>query len=206
MAQVVGVAVEKALLLNEVDEHQAVEHQRRVPFKVRRRLDALDELHEGGVFGLETFVEFLGDFIDVEGRFGFARHVEQRELIFLLHPDGDLFEPLDERIARLRAIEAMVAAGERFARFAADPLPNLLARWPIGIDHEMLTGTFGDLLVDFQANRALGNRGANVSRKPSLLSDRRQSERGAVDRHLEMGLVIVPPQLLAEESGKIERL
>ena len=34
VAQVVGVAVEKALLLNEVDEHQAVEHEGRVPLKV----------------------------------------------------------------------------------------------------------------------------------------------------------------------------
>ena len=66
VAQVVGVAVQEALLLDEVDEHQAVEHQRRVPLQVGVSFDALDELEERRVFVFEPLVELLGDLVDVE--------------------------------------------------------------------------------------------------------------------------------------------
>src|SRR5438270_289047 len=57
VAQVVVIAVEEAFLLNEVNKHQAVEHQRRVPLGIGHAADALDELQEGLVFGLEAVVE-----------------------------------------------------------------------------------------------------------------------------------------------------
>ena len=44
LAEIIGVAVEKALALNEVDEHQAVEHHGRIPFAVAHVADTINEL------------------------------------------------------------------------------------------------------------------------------------------------------------------
>src|SRR6266567_8962751 len=60
-----SLCIEEALSLDEVDKHQAVEHQRRVPLAVRLGADALDEFQEGGMLDLETIIEFPGDTFDI---------------------------------------------------------------------------------------------------------------------------------------------
>ena len=65
-AEVVLVLIEEALLLDEVDEHHAVEHEGGVPVPVALGGDAIDEVPEGGKFRPEAFVEALGDFFYVE--------------------------------------------------------------------------------------------------------------------------------------------
>ena len=55
--EVVRVPAKKALLLDEVDEHQAVEHHRDIPALHLRIGDALQELEERGMLGLEAVVE-----------------------------------------------------------------------------------------------------------------------------------------------------
>ena len=67
VTEVVGVAVQEALLLNEVDEHHAVEHEGGVPVPVTLGGDALDEVSEGGQLSPEAFVEALGYLLDIEG-------------------------------------------------------------------------------------------------------------------------------------------
>ena len=67
VAQVVPVLVEEALLLNEVDEHHAIEHQGGVPVAVALGRDPFDEVPEDGQFSPEAFVEALGNFLNVEG-------------------------------------------------------------------------------------------------------------------------------------------
>ena len=59
------VAVQKSLLLDEVDEHHAVEHQRGVPVPVALGRESLDELLEGGQLFLEAVVEPFGDALHV---------------------------------------------------------------------------------------------------------------------------------------------
>ena len=66
VAEVVLVAVQEALLLDEIDEHHAVEHQRGVPFPVALRGKSVDELLEGGQFRAEAFKEALGDALHVQ--------------------------------------------------------------------------------------------------------------------------------------------
>ena len=66
VAQVILVAVQKALLLDEVDEHQSVEHQGGVPCPIVFGRDTLHELEEGGMFLLEAVVEPLGNLVHVE--------------------------------------------------------------------------------------------------------------------------------------------
>ena len=45
-----GLRIEETFALDEIDEHQAVKHQRGVPFAVALRGDAGDKLQEGRVF------------------------------------------------------------------------------------------------------------------------------------------------------------
>src|SRR5450759_663336 len=74
IGEIVGVAIqgvlrlrsEEALALDEIDEHQAVKHQRGIPFTVALRGDALDTVQESRVFELETIIEFLCDALDIE--------------------------------------------------------------------------------------------------------------------------------------------
>jgi hypothetical protein len=66
VTEVVMVAVEQALLLDEVAEHQAVEHDRGVPVPVGNALDAIDELVECLVLCLEPLEELLRDPLDIE--------------------------------------------------------------------------------------------------------------------------------------------
>ena len=67
VAQVVDVTGEEAALLDEVDEHHAVEHQRSVPFTVSQFLDTLNEAKKVLMLVLETVVKAFGDLFDVEG-------------------------------------------------------------------------------------------------------------------------------------------
>jgi hypothetical protein len=206
VAKIVGVAVEEPFLLNEVDEHQPIEHQRRVPLQIGLGLDPLDELEKRGMLGLKAVVELFGDLIDVERSPRAAGHVHDGDLFLFLQPDGDFLQPLDQCIALLPDIEAMVAAGQRLARLAAHPMPDLLAGGLVHIDDEVLPGRFGDLLIDLQANGALGNGIAHEGREAALLGYGIQADRVVVDRDVEMRLVIVPAQVLAEQRAEVKRL
>ncbi len=88
-AQVVVVSVQETLFLDEVDEHQAVEHERGIPLTVGFSLDALDELEKGGVFGLEAIVEPPGDTVHIEGLPGTPSHMSNGESLFFLQREGD---------------------------------------------------------------------------------------------------------------------
>ena len=76
VAEVIGVAVEETLALDEIDEHQAVEHDGRIPFAVGHLADAVNELEEGFAVGVEVAVERLGDALDVERGAGAAGNRE----------------------------------------------------------------------------------------------------------------------------------
>ena len=64
--KVPGIAIKESFLLNEIDEHQPVEHERGIPLPVGINRNALDELQEVRVFLLELVVELLGDLVAVE--------------------------------------------------------------------------------------------------------------------------------------------
>src|SRR5260370_11713146 len=81
--------IEEALSLDEVDKHQAVEHQRRVPLAVRLGGDALDEFQEGGVLDLETIIEFPGDALHIEGFTHPSRDDQRVQSLFLADREGE---------------------------------------------------------------------------------------------------------------------
>ena len=53
VAKIIAVAVEKTFALDEINEHQAVEHDGRIPFVVGALGDAGDEFQERSVFLLK---------------------------------------------------------------------------------------------------------------------------------------------------------
>ena len=83
VAQIIHIPVEEAFLLDEIAEHQAVEHYRGVPLLVAVVLvgnlvvDARNELGEVGVLFLESCIEVLGDLfgIDDEGSLHPFHHI-----------------------------------------------------------------------------------------------------------------------------------
>ena len=72
------VAVEEALALDEVDEHEPVQHHRGVPLLVLLDGNARDELEESGVLLAELVVEAFGNPLDVEGLTGATGNVDER--------------------------------------------------------------------------------------------------------------------------------
>lgn len=97
--QIVEVAVKETFLLYEVAEHEAVEHDGRVPLLVAVLrggylvVDATDEVGKRLVFLAEARVEVLGDFFRVHGKCA---------LYALLHVhDGGLFVNVERKVGYL---------------------------------------------------------------------------------------------------------
>jgi hypothetical protein len=126
IAQIMNIAVEEALLLDEVDEHHPIEHEGRVPLKVCYIPDSGNEALKDRVIALEPLVELLCDPLDIERNASATRNVNDSDPILFIKRNGNLFKALDQGIAGLGNMESMIPAGRWLARFAPDPLPNLL--------------------------------------------------------------------------------
>ena len=100
----------------------------------------------------------------------------------------------------------MVPAGERFARLPADPVPDLLTCWFVGVDDEMLADGLCDLVVNLEARRAVQHGTADESDEAAFLGDGRQADGVAVHGDVEVGLMLVPAQVLVEEGLEVEGL
>ena len=70
MPEVIRVIAQKALLLDEIDEHEAVEHDRGIPLEYLLVRNTLDEFEERIMLFLETVVESLGHFFGIKARVG----------------------------------------------------------------------------------------------------------------------------------------
>ena len=127
VAQVVVVAVEEAFALDEIDEHQAVEHDGGIPFAVCSLADAVNELEESFAMRVEVAVERLCDTFDIEGGAGATSHGYGGEFPGFLFFERDVknLKFLEQGIAWLLTIKLVRACGERFAGFAPDPHPRL---------------------------------------------------------------------------------
>src|SRR5262249_28765114 len=136
---IVCVPVQKAFALDEVDEHQAVEHERGVPFSVTLIGGALDKRQECRVFSLKMVVEASGDPVTVKGITQAEDHTGQGKALFFIQWKGDGFQLLDERIARLvLSVIGVLAIGGGLARLTRYPLPDLYGPGDIDKNDEML--------------------------------------------------------------------
>ena len=69
IAEIIGVAIKEPFSLDEVEEHQPVQHDRRVPFVLTLVWNSSDELEKNFMLRTKLFVEALcNSFVDVTCR------------------------------------------------------------------------------------------------------------------------------------------
>ena len=173
--------------------------------------DAGDEFQKRIVFLLKNFVEPFGDALHVKSGAGATGHIVQHECFFLGEREGDDFKFLDQRVAGLRLVKCVLAAGGRFARLAFHPLPDLRGLRGVGENNQVFMRGLGDLLLNFAANGVFRQtparrRGATQSDHAALLGDGLKFLRLTVELDFERGVVSVPAEFFAEQRGKIKFL
>lgn len=143
-----SLCIEEALSLDEVDKHQAVEHQRGVPLAVRLGGDALDEFQEGSMLDLETIIEFLGDAFDIKGFTHPSRDDQCVQSLFLADREGERQELLCQEFTRLIFMQSIIMWSKWLAGFALHPLPGLVLFGSIDVDEDVLIGMPGHFTLD----------------------------------------------------------
>ena len=123
--QIVRIILEKAFFLDEVDEHQPVEHRRDVPALHRFIRDAVKELGKGIALFLEAVVELLGGALHVEGSAQPPGHIHQSQPFLFFQAEGDGLKLLQQRVPGLLRRVVVLTRGEWLPRLAAHPLPDL---------------------------------------------------------------------------------
>ncbi len=132
--EVVGIAIEltwclciqEALALDEIDEHQTVEHEGGIPLAISLCDDPIDEVQKRGMFAFETVIELLRHALDVEGPCHAPGHLGHLQALFLFQPDGEILQFLRQQFPGLPLVIAMHARGQPLALLAFDPQPYLV--------------------------------------------------------------------------------
>jgi len=156
--QVVGVAVEESFFLDEIDEHETVEHHGGVPTVHPFVGDAFDELEESRMLRLEPVVEAFGDALDIEAGTNAAGDIHNHEAFLVFEGKRQRLQLLNQGIAGLAAVIRVFAAGEGFAGFAFDPLPDLPRVLRVRENQQVLMDAPGDLALDPAAGRVVRQR------------------------------------------------
>jgi len=179
-SQVVRVAVQESAPLDEVDEHQTVQHERRIPVDIRGTVDTLDETLEVLQFLLKMVVEALGHLLSVERALHAVRNERDRETFLLIQPELERAEPLKHRLAGLARAVGVLSAGVGRVRFAPHPLPHLFAPRVIYEHDQVFESVPGDLCLDLTTDRMARNpaisRLAQPHDEPLLFGNRRSPE------------------------------
>ncbi|NLF73637.1 MAG: hypothetical protein GX575_31750 [Candidatus Anammoximicrobium sp.] len=208
VTQVVGIVVQESFLLDKIDEHQPVQHERGVPLLVVLEGNALDELEKRRVFGLEPVVESFGDTVHVERRSCSASHVDNRQILLFFQREFDGGQLLDQRFTGLRAVVGVFTAGGGPAHFAFHPLPHLSVPSRVGEDQNVFVNRARDLPFDLPPRGVVGQHrgiggGAIVGHHPSLGGNCGQGIFPALDRDTQFTGVVVPTKLLRKEPDEI---
>ena len=124
-AEVMSIIVQKALLLDEIDEHHSIKHERGVPLAVALLGDALYEVVERRELLPELVIEPPGDPFDVHRPAHPRGDIGYPESSFFDESEFSSLESLQEPSAALFTMKCLLSAGDRFPGFASDPLPDL---------------------------------------------------------------------------------
>ena len=184
-AQVVPVAVQEPLALDEVDEHDPVQQDRRVPTTVLVRSDPLHRRGEVLVVLLELPVERLGDSVGVERTPDSGEHRRGSQPVLLVEGETRLSEPLQQRFGRRRRRIPMIH------KTVPDPAGPLLGPQPQvligrGKHHELVTAEPPQPPHDTVLLRTLRHAGGTVHPPGShtpLAGDRHRSQVAAFHLH-----------------------
>ena len=140
-----NIAVQELLLLDEIDEHEAVQHKRGVPLAVGHGGNALNESQKTLVLFLEAFVETLGDALHVKSLLHLAGDINNGQLLFFFEADSQILDLLDQRVSRLGTDIGVLTAGSGAVFLAPDPLPFLHCLVRVNEYDNVLVGAFGRL-------------------------------------------------------------
>ncbi len=209
VGQIVGVAVQKTLALDEVDEHQAIQHQRGVPLPVGRAGEALDERGKALVFGLEAVVKSAGNTVAVEGATQAGNDVGESDGLFRLQRPDDGFEFLPQRFAALASVPGVGARGGRLTGGARNPQPSQRGLGRVGENQQMLVRELGGFLLDLQqrgARRdvAVAIRRTQEHRHAAFLRDGPHGETLAVGGHFPRARASAVPAEFVEQRFQPE--
>ena len=155
-------AIEEPFLLQEVDEHQAVQQHRGIPTSLPLVTDALNQFNEGKVLLLEVAVESFGDPLhiqsvsDASGDFddaGVALFVEFADV------ENNLAKFAHKEVARL-AFDVQVVSRIALAGLAFDPVPKALRSGRVEEDQNVFVVLGENLLMDGRPSLRVWNRSA----------------------------------------------
>ena len=151
--EIVDIAVKEAFLLDKVNEHQAIEHDRRIPFPPRRLGNPLYETQKIAMLFLEPLVKLLGHFLHIKGQTNPTRHIyDAQAFLFLLQSEGKPLQLLQQRLAPLPPMIHMRPRPLRPSRLPLDPLPHLRLLIRRNIHNHMLAHPLGHRLFDLLPN------------------------------------------------------
>ncbi len=202
----------KPLLLDEVDEHQPVEHHRGVPLAVVLDRDALDERQEAVVLLLEAVVELLRHPVDVEARPEAAGDVGQGEQVLFGEIESYRDEFLNQCLPGLSLLETLLARLRRFAVLVLDPLPDQLGLAGVGKDDRVLVLLLADLTLDLLPilvvrDLAIRPRATAEGDVAALFGDRPDVKFMAVEGDVpECLAMIIPAKFLDEQVVQLKFL
>ena len=189
VSQIVLVAVKKAFLLDEVNKHQAVEHQRGIPGLIGGRRDARDEVGKGLMLGLEMLIEFLGNTVTVKGFTQARDDIGEGDGLFFFQCPDNLVELLPQRLAAGALVLGVGARGVGLAGYAGDPQPGERGLCRIGENQQVLVGELGGFFLDFKQRGARRDVAAGIgrateNRNTAFLRDGGQGKGFATDGNL----------------------
>ncbi|MBK9943104.1 MAG: hypothetical protein IPP13_15970 [Kouleothrix sp.] len=156
----VVAAVEEALALQEVDEHQPVQQHRGIPAPLALVGNALDRAEQGLVQLFERVEELARDWLDVERLAQSLCDIDQRNIavgVQLADVDKHRAELADQQVARLALHEGM-PAWKRLAALALDPVPQAARALGIQKDQEVFEMKLCNIVRNRAAQRLVGDR------------------------------------------------
>ena len=149
VAQVAFFVIQKTFFLQEPQEHEAIDHHRRVPALVILRRNTIGKFLERIALRLKNFVKFLGDIIAVKAAAQAFRYTEYGEAFFFVQIEADGLEFLLQQLGGLPGLPFDFAVLGRATCGAGNPLPYLPGLADIGKNDEMFARIRRDLALDF---------------------------------------------------------
>jgi hypothetical protein len=146
-------AVEESFLLQEIDEHEAVQQYRGIPTPLTLVRHALNQFEEGDVQFLEFAEEPFGYPLDVQGLFQPVGDLDDTDValvVKLAQVKHDLAKLAQKEIAGLAlAINVIARIGLAFLPF--DPVPEALGAVLVDKNQHIFVMKPGNLLVNGSA-------------------------------------------------------
>jgi len=151
-SQVICIIIEKALFLDKIDEHKAVQHDGYIPPLKLVFRNAFQEFQELFVLRLEPVIKPLCDFFYIKCLFSASAYFDYGQLFLFFKTECQIIDFLDKQIAGLACIIGVLAALSRLSGLTFYPLPDLSGLIRIKINDEVFMMGFCNLPLNLSPN------------------------------------------------------